>query len=204
MGAVGNGGNGDFNSLLNATLHRHRVGAGSNVAKAFTDHRPGQDSGCGGTVAGYVISLLGDLFDQLSSDSFVGIFKFDLFGNGNTVVGDGGGAPLLLEHHVAALGSEGDSNGVSELIHPRLKATPGLLIELNGLCHYSSRFIAGRYINAGTRVPRVLIQSGRRQNRNYRGSELSARDRRHNGQRFTRRHLGGESVEEPHVVVADE
>ena len=88
--------------------------------------------------------FFGDFFDQLGPNALVGIFELDFFGDGNPVVGDGGGAPLLFEHHVAAFGAEGEADCVGELVHPRFEATSGLFIELNGLGHNSSRFVAGR------------------------------------------------------------
>src|SRR4029077_7257440 len=46
-----------------------------------------------------------------------------------TVVGDGGGAPLLLEHDVAALRAEGDAHRVGELVHAALESPAGFLVE---------------------------------------------------------------------------
>ncbi len=161
----------DLDGLLDAALHRHRVGAGRDVAQTLAHHRPGEDGGGGGAVAGDVVGLLGDLLDQLGADLLVGVLELDLLGDGDAVVGDGGGAPLLLEDHVAALRAEGDPDRVGELVHARLEAAPGLLIELNGLGHHSS---GNEWVTAvravGTLTPRVLIQPGATRIRNHAGS----------------------------------
>src|SRR5690606_16875637 len=45
------------------------------------------------------------------------------------------GAPLLLQHDVAALGAEGDLDGVGEGVHTPLHTATGLLVEGNDLGH---------------------------------------------------------------------
>src|SRR5262249_47788280 len=56
--------------------------------------------------------------------------------DGNTIVGDRGGSPLLLEHHVPALGAEGYLDDVGQLIHAALEAAPGVLVIRDQLrCH---------------------------------------------------------------------
>src|SRR5690606_9857656 len=53
----------------------------------------------------------------------------------DTVVGDRGGAPLLLQHASAALWAEGDLDGVGEDVHTPLETAASLLIEGNDLGH---------------------------------------------------------------------
>ena len=88
---------------LDALLETHRVGAGGHVAEAFTHHRPGQHRGGRGAVTGDVVGLLGDFLDERRTDLLVRVFEFDLLGDRDTVVGDRGRTPLLVEHDVAAL-----------------------------------------------------------------------------------------------------
>ena len=131
----GEAGDGGLDGGLDAPLQGHRVGAGGHVAEALVDHGPGEDGGGGGAVAGDVVGLLGDLLDQLGADLLVGVLELDLLGDGDAVLGDGGGAPLLLEDDVAALRAEGDAHGVGELVHPRLEGTTSLLVESDDLGH---------------------------------------------------------------------
>ena len=120
---------------LDAPLERHRVGAGGHVAQALVDHGPGQDGGGGGAVTGDVVGLLGHFLDQLGADLLEGVLELDLLGDGDAVVGDRGGAPLLVEHDVAALRAEGDADGVGQLVHAGLEAAAGLLVEGDQLGH---------------------------------------------------------------------
>ena len=126
---------GGLDGGLDAPLERHRVGPGGHVAQALVDHGPGQDGGGGGAVTGDVVGLLGDFLDQLGADLLVGVLEVDLLGDGDAVVGDRGGAPLLLEHDVAALRAEGDAYGVGELVHAVLEGPAGLLVEGDQLGH---------------------------------------------------------------------
>ena len=116
-------------------LRRHRVGAGGHVAQALADERLGEHGRGGGAVTGDVVGLLGDLLDELGADLLVRVLELDLLGDGDTVVGDRGGAPLLLQDDVAALRAEGDLDGVGEDVHAALEAATGLLVERDDLCH---------------------------------------------------------------------
>ena len=124
-----------LDGLLDAPLERHRVGAGRDVAQALADQRLGEHGRGGRAVTGDVVGLLGDLLDELGADLLVRVLELDLLGDGDTVVGDRGGAPLLLEHDVAALGAEGHLDGVGEDVHAPLEAATGLLVESNDLGH---------------------------------------------------------------------
>ena len=121
----------DIGRLLDTALETHGVRAGSDVAQAFTNECLGQHGCGGGAVASDIVGLLGDLFDELSTDLLVGILEIDLLGDGHTIIGDRGGAPLLLENDVAALRAQGDLHGVGEHVHAALERPPGLLVECN-------------------------------------------------------------------------
>ena len=124
-----------LDGLLDAALERHRVRAGGHVAQALADHGLGEDGGRRRAVTGDVVGLLGDLLDELGPDLLVGVLQLDLLGDAHTIVGDGGRSPLLLEHDVAALGAQGDLDGVGEGVHPALETAAGLLVESNQLRH---------------------------------------------------------------------
>jgi hypothetical protein len=120
---------------LDAPLQGHRVGAGGDVAQALADQRLGQHGGGGGAVARDVVGLLGDFLDELGPDLLVRVLELDLLGDGDTVVGDRGGAPLLLQHDVAPARAQSHLHGVSELVHAPLEATTSLFIEGDDLSH---------------------------------------------------------------------
>src|SRR5262249_30568405 len=87
-------------------------------------------------VPGYVVGLLGYFLDQLGADLLPRVLELDLLGDGHAIVGDRGGSPLLLEHHIAALGAEGYLDDVGQLVHAALEAAPGVLVVRDHLrCH---------------------------------------------------------------------
>ena len=89
-----------------------------------------------GAVTGNIVGLLGDFLDQLGADLLPRVLELDLLGDGHAIVGDRGGAPLLLEYHVPALGAEGYLHGVGELVHTAFEAAPGVLVKRDHLrCH---------------------------------------------------------------------
>src|SRR4029453_10905866 len=124
-----------LNSLLDTALEGQGVGAGGNVAQAFLHQCLGENRSGGGTVASDVIRLLGNFLDQLSTDLLVRIVQLDLLGDGNTIVGDRGGAPLLFEDDVASTRAEGDLDGVGEDVQASLEAAACLFIKCNDLGH---------------------------------------------------------------------
>ncbi len=89
----------------------------------------------GGAVARDVIGLLGDFLDQLGADALVRVVEVDLLGDGNAIVGDGRSAVGLVQHHVAALRSKGDLDGIGELVEAREHSLTSFVIIRNDLCH---------------------------------------------------------------------
>ena len=95
----------------------------------------GQQGGGGGAVSGHIVGLGGDLLHQLSAHVLKGVLQLDLLGDGHAVVGDEGGAELLRQHHVAALGAHGDLYSVGQLVHALFQSLAGLLAVANDLSH---------------------------------------------------------------------
>jgi hypothetical protein len=122
-------------TLLDAPLEAHRVGAGRQVAQTFADHRPGEDRGRRRAVTGDVVGLLGDFLDELGADPLVRILELDVLGDRDAVVGDRGGAPLLVQHDIAALRAERDAHGVGQLVHPGFEGSASLGVECDHLRH---------------------------------------------------------------------
>src|SRR5882762_7391547 len=92
-------------SLLDAALHRHRIGAGSDGLDAFTINGLRENGGGGGAVAGDVAGLGGDFTYHLCAHVLEVILQFDFFRNGDAVLGDRRRTEFLIDHHIAALGS---------------------------------------------------------------------------------------------------
>ena len=135
LGALQEGFGDGLDGLLDAALQTQRVGAGSNVAQALAHERLSEDRRRRGAVTGDVVGLLGDLLDELGADLLEGLVELDLLGDRDAVVRDRGGAPLLLEHDVAATRAEGHLDGVGQDVQAALEAAAGLLVESDDLCH---------------------------------------------------------------------
>ena len=113
-------------ALLDATLEQHGVGAGGDVLQALGDDGLGQNGGGGGAVAGHVVGLGGGFLEQLGAHVLEGILQLDLLGDGDAVMGDGGGAELLVQGDVAALGAEGDLDGLGQGVDASLEGATWL------------------------------------------------------------------------------
>ena len=118
-----------LNNLGSRFLHTaaqvHGAGAGGHVAQAFTGHGLGQHRGGGGAVTGLVLGLGGDLQQQLGADVFERILQLNLAGDGDAVIHHVRGAELLLQHHIAALGTDGDLHRVRQGVHAPFQGGAG-------------------------------------------------------------------------------
>jgi hypothetical protein len=93
--------------LLDAALHFHRVGASHHVARAFAINRLREHCRRGRAVAGRVRGLARDLAHHLRAHVLERILQVDLLGHRHTVLGDGGGAELLVEDDVCVPSDRG-------------------------------------------------------------------------------------------------
>ena len=124
-----------LNSLLNAALEAQRVSASSHVAQALANQCLSQNGSGGGTVTCDVVSLLSNFLNELRTNLLVRILQLDFLRDRDTVVGDGGGAPRLLQHNVAAAGAKGHLHCIGEGVQTALKAAACLFVKSNELCH---------------------------------------------------------------------
>ena len=124
-----------LDALVQAALDDHRVGARGDVLEALGDDRLAEHDRGGGAVAGDVIGLGRDLLEELRAHVLEGLLELDLAGDGHAVVGDGRGAELLVQHDVAALGTEGHLDRVGELVDAALEGATSGLVEDELLGH---------------------------------------------------------------------
>ncbi len=111
--------------LLDAALQRHRVGAGCDLLRAGVHHRLSENRRGGRAVTGDVVRLRSDFLDELRAEVLPRVFELDLFGDRYTVVRDRRCSPLLVEDHVATLGTERHAHGIGQAVDPVLEAAPG-------------------------------------------------------------------------------
>ncbi len=117
-------------ALQNAALEQHRVVTGFEGAQAFVDDRMSQHRGRGRAVAGDVVGLGRSFLEQLGAHVLERILELDFLGDGNAVVGDGGGAKFAVHSHIAALGAEGCAHRIGDHIHAVLKVCGGHLLKI--------------------------------------------------------------------------
>ena len=121
--------------LLHAALDAHGVGTGCNVFEPFMDQGLGEHGGGGGAIASFVFGFACHLLDQLGANVFERILQFDFLGNGHAIVDDVGGPKLLLEHHVAALGPDGDLDRIRQGVDAAFQGCAGGIREADQLGH---------------------------------------------------------------------
>src|SRR5665213_3219428 len=124
-----------LNSLVDAALERHRVGAGGNGLDAFAIDCLCKHSRGRRTVAGYVGGLRGDFLDHLRAHVFEAVTELDFLGYGDAVLGDGRRAELLFDDDVAALGTERHLYRVGERVDATQDRLTRIFSMQNLLCH---------------------------------------------------------------------
>src|SRR5262249_15785427 len=124
LGDFGVGGNGllrlaeivdDFgHGEVDAALQVHRVHAAANALDAPLYHRLREDGRGGGAIAGDVIGLGGHGAHHLGAHVLELVFELDFLGDGDAVLGNARCAEALVDHDVAALGTERNLHRVGE------------------------------------------------------------------------------------------
>ena len=123
-----------LDGLVDAAFQVHRVHAGGHRLEALADHGLGQHGRGGGAVTGHVAGLGGDLLDHLGAHVLELVLQFDLLGDGHAVLGHGRGAEGFLQHHVAALGTQGHLDRVGQDVDTVKDAGTGLVSEIDLFC----------------------------------------------------------------------
>ena len=124
-----------LDGLIDAALDGHGVGARGQGTNAFAVDRLGQNRGSGGAVAGDVGGFGRHFADQLGAEVFERVLQLDFFGDRHAVLGDARSAELLLDHDIAALGAQGDLDGVRQLVDPAKNRLSAVLAIDDLFCH---------------------------------------------------------------------
>src|SRR5438876_2990752 len=113
---------------VDATLETHRVVAGRHQLRALGEKGPRQHGGRRRAVARHVGGLRGDLLHHLRAHVLELVGELDLLRDRHAVLGDGGGAPRLLEHHVSPARPQrhrdriGEDVDAAQHLGPRVRA----------------------------------------------------------------------------------
>ena len=143
--AVGlDGLNGGVDCLAHAAADVHRVCTGGDVLHTLGDHCLCQNGCGGGAVACCIVGLGCDLTHQLCAHVLELVLQLDLLGDGDTVIGDERASELLAQHNIAALGAQGDLNGVGQLVDTCAKRFAGVLALLDLFSHNESLLLSER------------------------------------------------------------
>jgi hypothetical protein len=94
--------------------------------------------GAKNVVAGDVRRLARDFADHLRAHVLERVLEVDFLGDGDAVLGDGGGAELLVEDDVASFGAEGHLDRIGEGIDAAQDRLARVLTVNNLLCHVVS------------------------------------------------------------------
>ena len=109
-------GNDGLDGGSDATAKIGGVDASRDVLEGLGKDGAGEDGGGGGSIAGLVVGLAGDVHHEAGAEVLELVLELDGLGDGDTVLGDLGTAVGLLNDDIAALGTEGDGDGVGELV----------------------------------------------------------------------------------------
>ena len=123
------------NSLAHAAADIHGVCTGSDILHALGDHSLCQNGCSGGAVACCIVGLGGNFTHQLCAHVLKLVLQLDLLGNSHAIVGDDRCAELFAQHHIAALGAQGDLNGVCQGVDTGTQCLAGVLALLDLLSH---------------------------------------------------------------------
>src|SRR5712675_1907735 len=131
LGVLDKVGDHGVDSQVDTPLQIHRVHAGGNRLGAFSNNRRGQHGRGAGAVAGRVGGLGGHFAHHLRAHILELVLKLDFLGDGDAVLGDAGCAERLVEHDVAALGTERDLHRVVENFDAAQHAIAGIDAEFD-------------------------------------------------------------------------
>ena len=114
LGARLDVGDDGYDREVDAALQIHRVHPGGDGFQAFAHDRLGEHGRGRRAVARFVAGARCDFAHHLRAHVFEVVVEFEFTGDRDAVLGDARGAIGFVDQHVAALGSQGDFDGVGE------------------------------------------------------------------------------------------
>ncbi len=133
------------NRFVNAAFQDNRVGAGGNILNALVNDSLSQNAGRSGAVAGYVVGLGSNFFNQLSAHVLGSVFQVNFLGNAYTVVGNQRRAKFALQNYIAAFGPQSYFNRISQSVNTALQSITGVFFK-NDLFSHSNICLLNFYL----------------------------------------------------------
>jgi len=125
-----------LDGLVDAALQVHRVHAGGDGLDALAGDGLSQHGGGGGAVTGHVGGLGRHFLHHLGAHVLELVLELDLLGHRDAVLGDGRGAPGLLDDDVAAFRAQRHLHGIGQLVDAAHHAGAGVFTEMNVFCSH--------------------------------------------------------------------
>src|SRR6187549_2672069 len=97
--------------------------------QAFEDDGLSENGGSGRAIAGFIRGVGSDFLHQLRAHVLELVLELDLLGNGHAVLGDRRRAEALLEHGIAALGTQRRLDGIGQDIDAAEHLHAGVVTE---------------------------------------------------------------------------
>ena len=117
------------NRFFDSSADGGRIAAGDHVPQTFLEDRTCQ-YGCGRrSVPRQIRCFLGDLDHQFGAHVLESVFQFDLFGDGDTVLGNGRSAKGFLDNHIATGRPHRHRDRIGQRIDALQHACPSMVIE---------------------------------------------------------------------------
>ena len=122
-------------SFCDTFLEYHRVCACCNVFEPFADDCLSEKASGSGSVAGYVVCLDGYFFNELCAHVLERIFEFDVFSDGNAVVGDERSTVFFVKDHVSSFRSERNFYCIGDRVYACFEASSRVFAVFNFFSH---------------------------------------------------------------------
>ncbi len=124
-----------FYRFVDSLAENDRVCARSKVFQTLANDCLCKKHGGRGPVAGNVVRFGGNFFHELSAHVFKRIGQFDFFCDRHAVVGDEGGAKLLVQDYVPAFGAQRNFYRIRKRINARFQCFSCVIAVFDLFCH---------------------------------------------------------------------
>ena len=127
--------NNSSDCLVDTLLQIQRTCTCSNVLQTYIDNSLSENSSCGSTVTGLLVSLGSDFLDHLCTHIGESVFQLDFLSDSNTVLSYLRSTELLVDNDVTTFRSKCNLNCICESVSALFHFSANLNIEFNIFSH---------------------------------------------------------------------